>query len=271
VSDDNVTESIDIRTLTPTICRLMGVEAPRNSILQAQENLIAALKRDGIGKIQKCLIYAPDAIGLAIHEKYPEYFTGIRKIIKHTEHLRSIYPSKTPICFASMFSGASPDIHGIKKPEKPVLKIDTIFDAMIRAGKRVAIITIQESSIDLIFRNRKLDYYSEIYDNQVLETTLANLHKYDFLVVYNQEYDDTMHQTHPYSEESLKALAHHNETYVKLWQAIRETWKEYSWLLAYTPDHGAHYDAAQNRGTHGENILEDMELLHHYSYSSPLK
>jgi hypothetical protein len=258
---------MDIRTLTPTICRLMNVAPPQTSIAETQENLVAAMRQDGIAKIDKCLVYAPDAIGRTIQEKYPEYFKGIKAIINHMEQLCSIYPPKTPVCFASMFSGATPEIHGIQKYEKPILTIDTIFDAMVRAGKKVAIIAVKNCSIDLIFRNRKIDYFSEANDNAVLEKTLANLHKYDFLVVYNDEYDEALHKTHPYSEECLKALTHHNQAYLILWQALKKTWKNYSWLLVYAPDHGAHFNEKDGVGTHGEDIPEDMELLHHYSYS----
>jgi predicted AlkP superfamily pyrophosphatase or phosphodiesterase len=249
----------------------MNVAPPRLSIPQVQENLIAALKRDGIGKIDKCLIFAPDAIGQTIHEKYPDYFTDIRRIINHTEYLSSIYPSITPVCFASMFSGSSPDVHGIKKSERPVLKIDTIFDAMIRGKKKIAIIATRNSSIDLIFRNRELDYYSEADDNEVIEKALANLHKYDFIVLYNKEYDDCLHKTQPYSKECLSALTHYNQSYIKLVQAAQDTWKAYNWLLAYAPDHGAHLNSIENIGTHGKNIPEDMDLLHHYSYASAVK
>jgi hypothetical protein len=35
---------------------------------------------------------------------------------------------------------------------------------MIRAGRRVAIIAVKNSSIDLIFRERSLDYFFELYD-----------------------------------------------------------------------------------------------------------
>ena len=258
---------MDIRTLTPTICRLMQVEPPQFSITQVQENLLSAIKQDGIDRIEKCLIFAPDAIGKTIHEKYPEYFSDINQIINHTEYLQSIYPPKTPVCFASMFSGTLPKKHGIQAYARPVLKIDTIFDALLRSNKKVAIVAVQNQSIDLIFRNRKIDYYSEIYDNEVIEKALSILSQYDFIVVYNQEYDDCLHKTEPYSKECLNALAHHNQAYIKLVQKIRSVWKASNWLAVYGPDHGAHYDETKGIGNHGENIPEDMDLLHHYTYS----
>ncbi len=35
----------------------------------------------------------------------------------------------------TMYTGAQPAVHGITAYAKPVIKIDTIFDALIRAGK----------------------------------------------------------------------------------------------------------------------------------------
>src|SRR5258706_14345046 len=54
--------------------------------------------------------------------------------------------------------------HGIKRYERPVLSCDTIFDALARAGKKVAIVAVRDSSIDLIFRERPIDYFSPTYD-----------------------------------------------------------------------------------------------------------
>jgi hypothetical protein len=51
-------------------------------------------------------------------------------------------------------TGAQPQVHGIQKKEKPVLTCDTIFDALIRSGKKIAIVAVKGSSIDLIFRKR---------------------------------------------------------------------------------------------------------------------
>ena len=257
---------MDIRTLTPTVCRMMDVKPPQYSTAEVQENLIAAMKRAGIEKIEKCLIYAPDGVGRAIQEKYPGLFTGINQIINHSEPLQSVYPPMTPICFAAMFTGASPEVNGISTYVKPVVKMETIFDAMLAAGKKVAIIAVTNCSIDLMYRERALDYFSEPDDPQVIETALNVIDNYDFMVLYNHEYDSNLHRTGPYSEECLNAVVHHNEAFTKLAGAINNAWEDYNRLLVYAPDHGGHLNPIDNAGTHGQNIPEDMELLHHYVY-----
>jgi hypothetical protein len=63
------------------------------------------------------------------------------------------------------FQGRRPDEHGVKKYERPVLRCETLFDALIAAGKRVAIVAVRGSSIDLLFRERPIDHHSCDYDS----------------------------------------------------------------------------------------------------------
>jgi hypothetical protein len=260
---------MDIRSLTPTICRLMGLNLPLSSLSDVQNGLVEAVKKRGIDAITRCLVFAPDAIGRTIHDLYPNYFTEMEKAVIHHEYLDSIYPPKTPVCFASMFSGTTPEVHGIRRYERPVLTIDTLFDTLSRSRKRTAIIAVRNSSMDLIFRNRNIDYYSENYDGAVIEKTLTLLEedKYDFMAVYNQEYDDCLHKTAPYSPECLAALERHNVNFLKLHDTLKRVWKHENWVLVYAPDHGAHFSPTDRLGTHGENIPEDMKLIHYYSFA----
>ena len=64
----------------------------------------------------------------------------------------SVYPPVTPACFASMYSGLTPAVHGIQAYVKPVLTVDTIFDDLPLAGRRAAIVSTEGDSISLIFR-----------------------------------------------------------------------------------------------------------------------
>jgi len=259
---------MDIRTLTPTICSLMGISPPDTSIKTIQTDLIRKLEEMGINKIEKCLVYCPDAIGLVLYNKFPQYFTEMEKVINWKTNLSSIYPPKTPVCFASMFTGALPEVHGIKKYERFILSVDTIFDALVMGNKKVTIVAVKDSSIDLIFRNRKIDYYSEKYDEEVIER-VSNLlinSDYDFILAYNQEYDDMLHKTEPYSIECLEALKRHNENYIYLLNLVNEHWKNYNRLMVYAPDHGGHFDETIGKGGHGYNIPEDMEIVHYYSF-----
>ena len=134
------------------------------------------------------------------------------------------------------------------------------------AGKRVAIVAVLDSSIDRIFRNRAIDYFSETYDPEVTERTLQLLEedRHDFVLAYHQEYDDTLHRTTPRSPEAVEALKSHVDAFVRLARAAHESWSPYHRVLGFVPDHGAHVDPHTGKGTHGLDIHEDMDVRHFY-------
>jgi hypothetical protein len=165
-----------------------------------------------------------------------------------------------------MFTGALPHVHGIQKYERPVLKCDTLFDALIRAGKKVAIVAVKNCSVDLIFRNRELDYFSEEYDAQVTESALdvLNSGKHDFILAYHQEYDDTLHRTTPQSPEAIQAMNNHIQSFDIIARAFHDSWKSYNRVILFASDHGAHIDKDTGKGTHGDDIPEDMHIQHFF-------
>jgi hypothetical protein len=256
-----------ITAMIPTICNLMQIKPPDISNTELLDILIEKSRNIyNINRIEKCLIYAPDAIGLYMYEKYMNMFTGTDEQSVSAIPLLSVYPPKTPVCFASMFTGATPEVHGIRTYERPVLLCDTIFDALVRADRKVAIVATVDSSIDLIFRNRSIDYFSEENDDCAVDRAiyLLNTSHHDFIVVYNQQYDDVMHETQPESKEALEALKKHIDSFNKLKLMYNKHWGRYDRLIAFTPDHGAHISNHDGKGTHGEDIPQDMQVIHFY-------
>ena len=81
----------------------------------------------------------------------------------------------TPVCFGSMYTGASPEIHGIQHYVKSLITIDSIFDALIRAGKKPCIVTVKNSSLSKIFNEKNMDYYLEDYDNEVIARAVQHI------------------------------------------------------------------------------------------------
>lgn len=251
---------MDIRSVTPTLCRILDIEPPKVCTAPPLEPVLALEP----AKVERILVYGADAIGRVFLDNHPDLK---RRLVAATDvqvELRAMIPPKTPVCFASMFTGALPEVHGIRKYERPVLTCDTLFDALARAGKRAAIVAVKDCSMSIIFRNRAIDYYTEVDDAAVLERTLHLLKddRHDFIVSYNQEYDDVLHRTSHDGPEALAAAGRHVETFVRLCQATEERWAGYDRALALVSDHGAHFDAAKGKGDHCEDIPEDMDVLH---------
>jgi hypothetical protein len=237
------------------------------------------LKLDAV-PVARVLVYAADAIGRVFLDNHPELKKRLAAASDVQVQLRSMTPPKTPVCYASMFTGAPPEVHGIRKYERPVLTCDTLFDALARRDMtelpgnsdrvpsrivhRAAIVAVKDCSMDIIFRNRAIDYYTCDSDAEVTERALELVrdNKHDFIVAYNQEYDDVMHKHGPESPEAVAAATRHVETFVRLWQATEEHWSGYNCALLFAPDHGAHATSGERRGDHGEDIPEDMDVLH---------
>ena len=198
-------------------------------------------------------MYNPDAIGQWIFEKYEHYVREVKKLGDVEIPLRSVMPSVTPVCFGTMYTGAQPEVHGIRKYQKPVLTIDTIFDALIRAGKKPVIVEESKCSIAEIFLNREMDYF--IYDTieevnaKAMEVILED--KYDFIVVYNGNYDSLMHKWGPEGIEALSELRANSEAFAMFSALIEKHWQKHN-----TPDF-----PLPNR--HTAQILLPTRLPHH--------
>lgn len=262
----NISATGCITELTPTLCTLFGVRIPARST----ENCISSVmdyaqKTLGGEKVEKALVYAPDGIGNILFEKYPEMFAGLAGAAPLRTLLRATMPSVTPVCFGSMFSGALPEVHGIREYSKPVLSCDTIFDVFPAASKKVAIVSNTQCSIDMIFRSRNVDYFSFMEDLRPCEFTGYLLEKYDYdlIICYNPIYDSVMHKTSTDSPEALAACAKSIEFFMHLTKIFDKRWESKNRVSVFAPDHGAHNNE-DGRGTHGKDIPEDMLVNHFY-------
>lgn len=251
----------DLTAVTPTICRLLRIEPPEKSTTEILSQVLDMYKHPE--PLERCLIYNPDAIGKILFDRDASIFEPVARSTSIMLELNSIFPPKTPVCFASMYSGTQPQVHGITKYEKPVLKIDTLFDSIVSAGKKAALVAVRDSSVDTIFRNREIDYYSELYDPLVIRRAqqLIEADEHDLIVVYNQEYDDMLHKTTPFNKDCIAALRRHVQSFELLGKTCDRFWGNYRRLLAFIPDHGGHVDPETGKGDHGLDIAEDMCIL----------
>lgn len=257
--------SYSLTQMVASLSRAMGVVPPK----QADKSipLVDAFVDSVMGneRVDRILVYNPDCIGHWHLQKYPDMFIPVLTNTQLTVPIATVSPAWTPICFGSMYTGVSPLVHGILKYEKPVIKVDSLFDSMPRAGKKVANVAVDNSSMAMIFLERPVDYYIEPYDGEVVDKALQLIKedKYDVMTVYNQEYDDMIHRTTPESTVALNAIKHHVEAFAKLVNAVKENWKDHNTLVVFAPDHGNHYDCF-GHGNHGEFRDEDVNINHFY-------
>lgn len=257
--------TLPLTGLTGALCKIMNIPAPEQSqgVLEELCSFVDS-KTNGKG-VDRILMFNPDAIGTYTYRKYSSKFDAVKQYAPFELNMLTVFPPKTPVCFGSMYTGASPQVHGIQHYEKPVIKIDTIFDAMIRAGKKPCIVAVKNSSMAKIFLERNMDYYIEDYDNEAVTRALSLIKedKYDMICVYNQEFDDVMHRSHPDSMRSQKAIDHYSLSMSLLGEAVKTYWQNHNTLIGYAPDHGTHREWYL-LGQHGKNIPKDMNITHFY-------
>ena len=256
-----------IGDLTPTVCEINNWEIPaQNGGTPIPVVVDHALRLfDGEGKNEKTFIYCPDAVGEIHRQHYPDLLARVEKVAGIRLLSSSVMPSVTPVCFGTIFSGASPEVHGIKQYAKPVLEVETLFDSAAKAGKKVAIVSVNSCSIDMIFRKRAVDNYSLRTDARCREITekIMRSDDYDMIVSYSTDYDHLSHKTGCDSETSVTALKTCVEYFEDYARLTDELWGKYNRTLIWAPDHGNH-PVSESSGTHGTNTADDMLVNHFY-------
>lgn len=262
-----VKNRVRITSTAATVAALLGIEPPRQSEEGcAQISDAAAFAWNG-ARADRVVMYNPDAVALYLYQKYTELYAPMTAVSPLAVPILSVMPSVTPVCFASMYTGAMPEVHGIRKYEKPVLTTDTIFDACIRAGKKCAIVSTEGDSMSRIFLERDMDYFIFPCVEAVNDKAFSLLsdNPYDLLVIYNGDYDGTMHRYGPESDEALSHLAANCQTFRQLHDAIRMYSAGERVALAFAPDHGCHAIDG-GLGSHGLDMEEDMNILHFWKF-----
>ena len=258
-------DSLD--TVCAALAYAMGVEAPKCA---ASKNTELANYVDKVfdgEKADRVVMYNPDAIAQWIYQKYPEFLNSAVKNTEKEIYLSCVMPSVTPVCFGTMYTGAQPVVHGIQKYEKPVITIDTIFDRLIAAGKRIALITYGKCSLSRIFLERNIDYYHfeegsiEDVNAKAVEVILRDEH--DFIVIYNGNYDSVMHKNGPESAKTLSELRVNDHMFGIISSLVKTHWKHHNTLVGFAMDHGCH-EIDGGCGSHGLDMPEDINIVHLY-------
>ena len=251
---------MELTGVAAALTSALGVEAPQSAAqpLEALTELCA-------GGVDRVLMYNPDAVALWLYEKYTDLFLPVLRHTRCALPLRTVMPSVTPVCFATMYTGATPQVHGIQSYTKPVIRTDTVFDAMIRAGKKPCIVSTGNDSMSRIFLEREMEYCIVDTPDEANAKAAALIaeDRFDLIAVYNGNYDSGMHKFGPESSEALDALRHNVRAFDTLANEVRTHWSAHRTLIAFAPDHGCH-EIDGDCGSHGLWMPEDMNIIHFY-------
>lgn len=257
-----------------TICKLMDIDPPKKAEAPVDWvcDTLSQLCKDGFDRV---LIHNADAVGMWLSQDYPDAFEPILKHTHLTVPFCSVLPSVTPVCFGTMYTGAAPAVHGIQEYAKPVITIDTFFDAVLRAGKKVALIAPPTCSLANIFLGRDIHFYHFKTEDEIVEKAqqLIAEDKYDVICVYTYAFDTLNHRNGPTHPETLNALYRQGQFFDTLVSSVKRLWTGHNTLVSFSPDHGVHevvpYGSELNsrgkpvRGHHGSDRTQDMNILHY--------
>ena len=149
-----------------------------------------------------------------------------------------------------------------------MLTIDTFFDALVRAGKKVALITSGECSMSKIFLNRDIDYFHYEKGDSVARTNAMAAEvilrdEHDVVIIYNGNYDSVMHKFGPESTEALGELRANSIDFATISALVDRNLGKHNTLVGFAMDHGCH-EIDGNCGSHGLDMPEDLNIVHLY-------
>lgn len=261
------TNSNSLDTICAALAYAMGITPPKYA---AQRNHELSHYIDKVfdgQKADRVVMYNPDAIAQWVYEKYPEYLAEAKRKTDMEIYLATVMPSVTPVCFGTMYTGAQPEVHGIRKYEKPVITIDSLFDVLIAAGKKPVLITYKKCSLSRIFLERNMDYFhfedGDIASVNAKAAEVILRDEHDFIVIYNGNYDSVMHKNGPESPRSLAELRLNDHIFSVISNLIQNNWKHHNTLVGFAMDHGCH-EIDGNCGSHGLDMPEDINIVHLY-------
>ena len=217
------------------------------------------------GSADRAVLYHADAVGMHIWQKYPHLLAPVQVHTSLALPFCSTVESVTPVAHASMYTGMDPEGHGIMTYTRPQLTCATLFDELIKAGKRPAILSYKGDTFEHIFKGRDMDYFFIRNTVELEEKALELIESdaYDVISMHPCAYDSTAHQYGPESKEALNIMAREAEVFQRIAEALGQYRGKHRTLLTYSPDHGQH-PIMGGGGEHGSKMTEDMNIVHFF-------
>ncbi|MFC1582632.1 alkaline phosphatase family protein, partial [Planctomycetota bacterium] len=237
--------NIDVRSIAPTVCKLLGVAAPDECEVESVPEVIQALSER-----PRIAVIVLDAVGIAtinLHREQAPFL--MEQVDLNFLPMRAVFPTITPVNFASMATGVSPVTHSIRDREETIIH-DTVFDALRRGGRSSAVSARQSSSLNLLLSN-KADTRIVSQNNQdrevidqvenLLETEIP-----DFVWVQLLDMDDAQHKFGVINPSAARALGKLDRNLKHLCAIFHDL--EYGIIIC--ADHGQHDKDDNSGGTH---------------------
>jgi predicted AlkP superfamily pyrophosphatase or phosphodiesterase len=177
-------------------------------------------------------------------------------------------PPYTPVNIATMTTGASFELHGVRKKGDP-LQRETIFDIMARCAVKALVVAEKESVPahffpGLVVSPPRLMPLSD-QDVSLAAAEAARLERPDFLWIYFTGFDRASHLHGPGGEEAGRSLAQIDRSLAELLPLLKKA----GYGVLVTADHGHHENPGGGHGMKGvhdgtreEDLLVPLFWIH---------
>ena len=238
-----------------TICKTLGVRLPSSAEGSPLPEVAESLKQT-----ERLTVVVIDAFGVSTWKKVKDRTLTFNKLRDlHGTVITSVMPSITPVNFATMLTGASPTIHGIRNREQP-LRLETIFDVLRETGMVSATAARAKSSNGILISPHadRPGVAASNLDSEVTEIACRMIDDdVNLLWVQLLDIDDAGHAHGPHSPEGAEAAGRADANLRIILDAARA--KGYSIMVL--ADHGQHPSSDGNyKGVHGTDMPEDLNV-----------
>lgn len=249
-----MSDEYDMRHVAPTVCRILGVRPPSSAEREPLEEVVGTM-----GSPVRLAVVVIDAFGVSTWTAARKETPTFNMLANRHLHMRSVMPTITPVNFATMLTGASPDAHKIRvRTER--LRLETIFDVLRENGMTSATAARALSSLGILispFADRTGLAESNA-DEEVCALAIQALREgVNLLWVQLLDVDDNGHRYGPLSTEGI-AAAHTADNHLR---EIATAASNVGFGLIVLADHGQHTierDDGSEGGTHGTDVDEDI-------------
>jgi len=231
-----------LTVVAPTICELLGVPPPP----VAADRPLAPLV-EGWGRVERLLVLLIDALGvstwLASRLQMP-FLSAVFE--QNLVPLESVVPTKTPVCFATIASGALPPLHQVRARQDE-FAVPTIFHSFAAARVSNVVVGRAQSSTGLLYaRYAGAARLSRANRDDRVVALLAQVLRERPRFVFCQllDLDNAGHAAGPSSARSREAAGRCDRRAASICHAAADR----GYRLLFLADHGQH-DVPQPDGT----------------------
>lgn len=248
------------RAVAPTVCSILGADIPAG----ADEDPLAPVVETLAGADRLAHIVI-DAFGMATWQRHVKSIRIVGRLAEVRQaELQSVLPAITPVNFATIASGASPDTHGITSRDQE-LNVDTSFARLHAVGKSTSVCgrALSTTGILLAPHSTNPGVAASNTDKEVMKLFVERASEgTDYILAQLLDVDEAGHLGGPFDRHTSQALA---RTGFRLRNMLAAA-AEHGYALILQADHGQHdveeEDGAPDghKGTHSGRRQEDVRV-----------